>query len=53
MKQYNIELRTFVAQVRRQFGDDAPMILLAPHKYSHHFDERTLPAYEEYINETS
>lgn len=40
----------FRAEVIRQFGKkDAAMILLAPHKYCHHFDDKTLTAYNNSI----
>lgn len=36
----------FNSELTRQFGKkDASMFMLAPHKYEHHFDRKTLAAY--------
>ena len=36
----------FLSELKRQFGKDAKMFALAPHKYVHHFDKATLQAYQ-------
>ena len=42
----------FKAELIRQFGNrkrDIAMLMLAPAKYVHHFDSKTLAAYREFI----
>ena len=39
-------------ELKFQFGKkDADMMLLAPRKYVHHFNDRTLKAYKKYLKD--
>ena len=52
----NTNEKDFKAELIRQFGNrkkDIAMFILAPAKYAHHFDSKTLAAYNKYkqVNE--
>lgn len=41
-------MKALYAELVRQFGkEDAEVFALAPHRYRHHFDARTLDAYNQ------